>query len=46
MSLLDGAVAAAKNLGLAWNTDPIKLKPSDELAKVVRRSRDLAAEGN
>lgn len=44
-TLLDGAAAALAEVGLAWNVAPIGLKPSEELVKVVRRSRELAAEG-
>lgn len=45
-SLLDEAVQAATDLGLSWNAVPITLIPSPDLVEVVRRSRDLAAEGN
>lgn len=45
-SLLDEAVQAATALGLSWSAVPITLMPSPDLAEVVRRSRDLASEGN
>lgn len=40
--LLRDAVDAARKLGLGWREKPISLAPSDELAALVRRSRDLA----
>lgn len=43
--LLDDAAGALAEVGLVWNVTPIGLKPSEELVKVVQRSRDLAAEG-
>lgn len=45
-SLLDEAVQDAIALGFSWSPLPITLMPSPDLAEVVRRSRDLAAEGN
>lgn len=45
-TLLDAAAEAATKLGLSWATTPIVLKPSDELVKVVTRSRQLGAEGS
>ena len=44
-TLLDGAAAALAEVGLVWNVVPIGLKPSEELVKLVRRSRELAADG-
>lgn len=44
--LLDDAAAALAAVGLQWNAEPIGLKPSQELVKVVQRSRELAVEGN
>lgn len=44
--LLEEATQGLTAKGLGWNTAPVTLKPNDELAKVVKRSRDLAAEGN
>jgi CRISPR-associated protein Csb1 len=43
--LLDDAAAALKAVGIAWNVEPVALKPSEELVRVVQRSRELAAEG-
>jgi CRISPR-associated protein Csb1 len=44
--LLTDASAALENVGLEWNLTPITLRPSAELVKVVKRSRELAAEGS
>ncbi len=44
--LLDEATRDLSAKGLSWNSTPITLKPTEELAKVVKRSRELAAEGN
>lgn len=44
--LLADASAALAAVGLQWNAVPIGLKPSQELVKVVQRSRELAAEGS
>lgn len=44
--LLDKAIESLNATGLSWNSKPITLKPNAELAKVVKRSRELAAEGN
>jgi CRISPR-associated protein Csb1 len=43
VELLNKSVAAAKKAGLPWRTDPIKLKPSDELVTLIQRSQELAA---
>ncbi|HLI16211.1 MAG TPA: type I-U CRISPR-associated RAMP protein Csb1/Cas7u [Acidimicrobiales bacterium] len=43
ISLLGEAVAAARAVGLPWNTEPIVLKPSAELVKLVRLSQLEAA---
>jgi len=40
--LLSEAVEHAKGLGVEWNTDPIMLRPSDALVKLVRKSQDQA----
>lgn len=40
-TLLDGATAALAAVGLEWDVTPIGLKPSEELVKVVQRSRAL-----
>jgi len=44
--LLDEATKGLKARGLSWDSTPITLIPTEELAKVVRRSRELAAKGN
>jgi CRISPR-associated protein Csb1 len=44
--LLGEAATTLGAAGLQWNATPVALKPSSELAKVVQRSRELAAEGN
>jgi CRISPR-associated protein Csb1 len=40
--LLADAVAAAVKSGLAWQTEPLALKPSKELLKLVRLSQEQA----
>ena len=40
--LLAGAVSAAKAAGLTWQTEPLTLKPSAELVKLVRLSQQQA----
>jgi len=45
-ALLDSAVAQAVKLGLRWEAEPITLRPTPDLVSIVRRSRDLAAEGS
>jgi CRISPR-associated protein Csb1 len=45
IKLLADASAALAAVGIQWNPKPIELKPSEELVTVVRRSRELAAEG-
>lgn len=44
--LLDDASGELSKHGLAWDVTPILLKPSQELVKIVQRSRALAAEGS
>lgn len=39
VALLDGAVAAARKAGLPWQEEPVVLKPSPELLKLVRLSQ-------
>jgi CRISPR-associated protein Csb1 len=40
--LLKAAVDTAKSLGLPWREAPLRLIPSNDLVKLVRRSQDLA----
>lgn len=40
--LLTDAVAAAKKAGLTWRTEPLTLKPSNELVNLVRLSQEQA----
>lgn len=42
LSLLNDAIAAAKKAGLDWHDEPLTLKPSAELLKLVRKSQELA----
>ncbi len=42
--LLAEAVAAAKEAGLAWREEPLMLRPSDSLVKLVARSQQLSAQ--
>ncbi len=44
-TLLKKAAKRADALGLGWNREPVKLKPSPKLADLIRRSRELAARG-
>lgn len=43
IALLNQAVAAAEGNGLRWNTEPIRLVPTAELAELVRKSQELQA---
>lgn len=43
IKLLEEALAAAENLGLAWQKTPVKLTPSPNLVALLRRSQDIAA---
>lgn len=45
VALLEQAVRKADQAGLTWHKAPIKLRPSQELVKLVRKSQDLAAKG-
>jgi CRISPR-associated protein Csb1 len=42
-ALVASAAAAAKAVGLAWEREPIKLKPAPKLVALIRRSRAEAA---
>jgi CRISPR-associated protein Csb1 len=44
VAVLSAAVAAAEGAGIKWHADPVKLKPSDQLIALVRKSQELAAE--
>lgn len=46
ISIYNEAVAAAKKLGLPWETAPITLTPSPELIALVKKSQELAAVGS
>jgi hypothetical protein len=39
--LLNSAVEQATSTGLPWMSEPLKLIPNDDLAELVRRSREL-----
>lgn len=41
--ILNEAVAEAKSAGLPWNEKPVVLTPKDDLAKLVKKSHELAA---
>lgn len=41
--LLAEASAAAKKAGLPWNSEPIRLTPSKELADLIRKSQEIQA---
>jgi CRISPR-associated protein Csb1 len=44
ISLVKEAVDKARDLGLTWREDPVVLKPSDDLVKLVVKSQQLAAQ--
>jgi CRISPR-associated protein Csb1 len=46
IKLFESAVAEARKLGLPWESEPIVLKPSDELIALVTKSQQLAAAGD
>lgn len=39
VALLEQAIAAATEVKLPWPSDPVKLKPSNDLVELVRRSQ-------
>lgn len=43
IELLGEAVAAAEKLGLLWQKQPVKLRPSPNLIALLKRSQDIAA---
>jgi CRISPR-associated protein Csb1 len=43
MALLNDAIAAAKQVKLAWMEEKLTLKPTPELVELVRQSQELAA---
>jgi CRISPR-associated protein Csb1 len=45
VKLFNDSVAEVVNAGLPWETRVIELKPSDDLLALVRRSHEIAAEG-
>lgn len=45
ISLLEEAVSAAVDAGLAWESEELMLEPSDRLVDLIHRSHDLAAGG-
>jgi CRISPR-associated protein Csb1 len=44
--LLSDAVTAAESVGLKWRTEPLTLKPSKELLKLVRLSQEQAVKSS
>ncbi|GIX04269.1 MAG: hypothetical protein KatS3mg114_0138 [Planctomycetaceae bacterium] len=42
IQLLNSAIQAATQIGLPWRTEPLRLRPSDELVKLVVKSQQLA----
>ena len=44
VALLDQAVAAAKEAGLPWRAEPLRLTPSEPLVKLVAKSQSLAVQ--
>lgn len=45
VTLFNGAVAEAVQAGLPWEQEVIELTPSDDLLALVRKSHEIAAEG-
>jgi len=43
VKLLNGAIKAAKEAGVTWQSEPIPLTPSESLIKLVRKSQEQAA---
>lgn len=43
IKLLGEAIAAAEKLGLLWQKEPVKLRPSPNLVALLKRSQDIAA---
>jgi CRISPR-associated protein Csb1 len=43
--LLAGAEATARERGLSWDREPLKLKPAPKLADLIKKSRELASRG-
>ncbi len=43
VALLREAVEAAKKAGVTWQEEPIRLEPSEQLVKLVRKSQEQAA---
>lgn len=46
LSLLKSALDEAEALGLVWRKDPLKLKPSDQLVALLKKSQEIAATGD
>lgn len=44
-ALLAEAAAAAADVGLAWQTEPVRLVPTPKLAHLIRKSRELTKVG-
>lgn len=44
IELLEAAVAAAQKLGLPWREQPLQLRPSEKLVKLVAKSQLLAVQ--
>lgn len=43
LNVLKEAIAKAEKTGLVWEKKPIRLKPSDQLVALVKRSQNIAA---
>jgi CRISPR-associated protein Csb1 len=43
VKLLKEAVKAAEEIGVIWHSDPLRLTPSEQLVKLVRKSQEQAA---
>jgi len=43
IKFLEESMAAAENLGLVWQKEPVKLTPSPNLVALLKRSQDISA---
>jgi CRISPR-associated protein Csb1 len=43
IELLNQSIGKAEDAGLSWRDEPLRLKPSEELVELVRRSQEQAA---
>lgn len=46
IALVEAAIEAARKVGMAWPNDPIDLAPAPKLVALLRKSREVAAQGD